>query len=437
VAAVAPLIYETRHAGWYLLLIKGVAVQQPGAYSEFKVNALPSHAVGTPFYAWSLTMNSTGTGSVVLCPLDGRRSSQELYVKFFIVNFTTITFYLHFVRRRDTHPDWALLFFFLAPLNLVFLYALAILVIFGRYGLGIFYSRLRHRRQSVSRDTLTTPLRWLFGKARCPPSLPDMEENTPPRPLTLSSATRSAVVNGAFLTQCAGCVFLYRRRRQHHAVTLVDQKIFEAATGGLIVGVLNTCRSFLLPTFNDFVPSNDNMTKMDRFALTCRDSYGRLFRGSDEASSLQLLIMKNAVISFIVLILSMDTGLFSKYHMLYDRLRDRYRENPAYLIIFCYPTLMYAGIILFLFYEKLKERGSCNMLTKYPLLLLIICSVPAVLAFALIMIVSYGIFYVLCMWILSYVSAFDQVVRLSATPQNVTCPLLWSDPVAQWVWALA
>ena len=47
------------------------------------------------------------------------------------------------------------------------------------------------------------------------------------------------------------------------------------------------------------------------------------------------------------------------------------------------------------------------------------------------------VFYVAYEWILSYVAAYRQIVELSATPQNVTCPLLWSDPVSQWIWALA
>jgi len=48
-----------------------------------------------------------------------------------------------------------------------------------------------------------------------------------------------------------------------------------------------------------------------------------------------------------------------------------------------------------------------------------------------------GLYALMFSWSMSYVLAFVEVANFSATPLKETCPLLWSDPVAQWVWGLA
>ena len=410
----------------------------------------------------SSKMNSTGSSlpdNDILCPLDNRRSSREVYLRFFVINFATLSFYLHFVRRRDgTYLAGNPSLFVLAPLNLVFRYTLGVL---GILGVFILYILINFPRQShldsVSRDTfLMTPLSWLFGKARIHDysALPasESEEDEPSRPP--SGYIGRLVVNGVFITQCVGSIFIYIRRRRHFAVTQLDEKVFGAALGGLVIGVLNICRSLSLPMFDEYVPSDhtaedsDNKTALDRFALFCRDSCRKpllAFNEFNEEYSHLLRFFKNLAITVLILLMTSDSGFFEGMHNLWAKLIERYNEDPAYVCtslgFVAFFSAVFGSIGPCIFYNEGKRTGQPNILNRYPFLLVILSPISGAVMIVFcaigVIVISAGAYALTISWSFSYLIAFNEAANLTTTPTNVSCPLLWSDPVAAWVWGLA
>lgn len=250
-----------------------------------------------------------------------------------------------------------------------------------------------------------------------------------------------------------GSIFLYARRRQRSAVTQLDQKVFETALGGLAVGVLNTCRSLSLPTFDEYVPSDDtttdsssSKTKIDRFALLCRDSCRKSLLAFDgEDAPHWARFFKNLYITAVILLLTADSDFFSGFYIFYAMSVERFHLDPdsSYVILglFAFMVAMIGGMIAYTIYRSEKEEGKRNMLNRYPVLMLILYPISVALTGVSIMIglvlIIAGVYALMVSWSMSYVRAFVEVANFTATPLNETCPLLWSDPVAQWVWGLA
>lgn len=125
-----------------------------------------------------------------------------------------------------------------------------------------------------------------------------------------------------------------------HAITLFDQKVFEAAIGGLVVGLLNTGRAFSPSIFDNFVPSNSNKTKMDRFVLFCRDSRRQSLLAFDEEAPHWLRLFKNIMIVSLISAISMNANLFFAFEVYQDLLL-----NPKSGAIWI--SVVFVGIIPF------------------------------------------------------------------------------------------
>jgi hypothetical protein len=107
---------------------------------------------------WPIKMSSgiptNGTATADLCPLDGRRSSTEMWVKLFVVHFTTISFFCHLLSIRK-EPIFT---------PKLILYILNPLVLFLHYGLALCAIILG--QCMCSNEGYQDPiqaLRWLFG----------------------------------------------------------------------------------------------------------------------------------------------------------------------------------------------------------------------------------------------------------------------------------
>jgi hypothetical protein len=76
-------------------------------------------------------MNSTFSDNLtgpILCPLDGRRTSKELYVKLAVVHFTTLTAFYYFLSiSKDPLLSFWPIIFALAPFNILIQYGTALL----------------------------------------------------------------------------------------------------------------------------------------------------------------------------------------------------------------------------------------------------------------------------------------------------------------------
>jgi len=407
-------------------------------------------------------MNSTvpsDPGGPILCPLDSRRSSKEVYLKLFVVIFTTLGFYFHLVRRRDgKYLGWSPLLYLLAPLNTVFRYLLGVLGIFFLYGLKVLYSYLKDGKNSVTRDTYITPLRWLFGKApvdgysRLPTSDRRLDSNDHDSnyQLTLEKVYKvvkmipKTLLIGAFITQCAGSIVLYNRRLHRDAVTMIDSRVFEFACGGLVVGVLTLSLSFKLPIFNRPIPDGEK-SKTDRFALFCRDSCREqllAFDTFDESYPHLLRFLKNAIIT-LIMSLVFDPDLIATFgNVLSRRSSSDEKSTNEFLVVVAILICPFGAVMPWAIYNGSKRKGDVRTRWRYRLLLFLLSPLSAILLYVFSIVFGlYGfiglVYAVGYKWTLYYVYALIQVSDLSRTPQNVTCPMLWSDPASEWIWGLA
>jgi hypothetical protein len=391
------------------------------------------------------TIPSNSTGAI-LCSLDGRRSPAELYVKLFVVHFITLGFFFHLARRRDgTYLGWNWMLYILAPLNIVVRYLFGLLGILILWGCKFLFSYVVHERQSESLESLYHPLRWLFGKAPDDgySALPTSDNGNEVPGDGLAKKIGKAFVNGVFLTQCAGAIFLYSRRHQRDAATFIDQRVFELACGGLVVGILNLGLSFNLPIFKDRVPE-DEKTIIDRFALFCRDSCSKHLLAFDEEYPHWLRFFKNLGISLIILLVTHDEDLYSAFSNIKEKFRIRSAEDPDILIIVFttvgLPIICGALYLPFQLYKEYQTNNPTATLSRHPFLRWIFSPIFAFLV-VLWMCVSFYVMVGLVFTIWSYVGfwffAFQQVRELSVAPADVACPMLWSDPLAEYIWWLA
>jgi hypothetical protein len=403
----------------------------------------------------SLSIPSNSTDSI-LCPYDNRRTSTELNVKFFIVTLTTLGFYFHLIRRRDgSYFSWSPLLYFIAPLNLVFRYVFAILGIFSFFGFVTLQDWLRDQSRSQKRwETVTTALRWLFG------TVPDDEIMYSTLPTTdanpedhesetcTTSAIGKLVMNGLFLTQCAGSIYLYNRRRQHNAVTKFDQRTFEFACAGLLVGIFNTALSFQLPIFRDPIPVGQDKTSLDRFALVCRDSCREKLLPSSKLwkGRYYLQFGKNLTISLIIWY-TFPPIEFAAYLKIFlsKKGEDAGSNSPtnwvgitvAFLLISILLFWFLQVLIIDFYVEKIRKKlpdgGTGWLGLLYP-----VVWIMTVIAGVMLLYFIFALFFVLLgSWIAWSILAIAEVSELSASPQTVACPQLWSDPVSEWIVWLA
>jgi hypothetical protein len=88
-----------------------------------------------------------------------------------------------------------------------------------------------------------------------------------------------SVLAAAFLAQCIGSIFLYCRRLQYSsdAITIVDQRAFELACGGLLVAILTLGTVAKFTIFHRTVPIDGSKTPVDRTVVQCRDTINTEF----------------------------------------------------------------------------------------------------------------------------------------------------------------
>ena len=115
----------------------------------------------------------------------------------------------------------------------------------------------------------------------------------------------------------------------------LDEKVFGAALGSLVVGLLNICRSLLLPIFDKYVPldyaaeNSDNKTALVRFALFCGDSCRKPLLAFNKGYPHLLRFLKNLAIAVLILLTTFDSGFFDYMHNLWATFVERFSEDPG------------------------------------------------------------------------------------------------------------
>ncbi len=380
----------------------------------------------------------------VLCPLDGRRTTTEVWVKLFIVYFTTITAYCH-LRSIRNEPILTpkLVFSFLVPLSPLIDMGLCLLalILAGAWNLIKVPDWRDHTNQDMDRLA-----RLVFGV--CAPASDrekeEEEEGLPqPNHARIASGWEEErngtiqfgrlIVVLAFLAQCIGTICMYSRRRSQNAVTHADQLIFELACGGLLTAVLTSLFILRVPLVTQRAPrlGRDDMTALEQFIA---------YRVRDELMVLSwpVRLVLSGVRSFLYLV------LMARFGTLWDLtslgavsavLRPPSQENwqNAFVVgAFRGPMILTTLYLLDAYPLGTPAREP------WPPPLVVFTAFGALISLWCVLSWLGSGFLVFLYYALSLRDVGNQAARLANWPVDVACPPeLWSDPLASWVWMLA
>jgi hypothetical protein len=79
-----------------------------------------------------------------------------------------------------------------------------------------------------------------------------------------------------------------------------------------------------------------------------------------------------------------------------------------------------------------ETKNSPRLCIQWP-----ISSILFVLFVFLLIGCVYSVLYVLFCYVAAWPLAFVEISTLAASPDDLACPMLWSDPMSQWIWWLA
>ncbi|KAL2855375.1 hypothetical protein BJY01DRAFT_243338 [Aspergillus pseudoustus] len=377
-------------------------------------------------------MEPAAVAPPVPCPLDSQRSMPGLILKLFVVNFVTLCFYFHCYHRREGRYltlDAAV--FFVAPLNTVLRYGVALLAIIGYACFGIVSSFRtnghNHRQKALKRSSRAVSS--LFGRNRSRDSHfyhPLDNAPSPPRTERIASRIGPVIPALGFITQCCGAIYLYNRRRQWNGATMIDQQIFQLACGGLLLGIISAGYTLRLPYFHEPIPdSRDTLLEQVVHVLRDQSDDEDLFRDEPAGVRRILYLLKSLAFAFIVQIIILRNRTFL----------DAYRDlvGPVWWL-----WVIVLGIVCGLAtysssttpapphglaaWERAVRAATlfCSFLTY--LLVTLVLAAGTVGAFG---------------WHLSfYVRLGLEAAELKNKPLNGPCPLLMADPKAEYIWWL-
>ena len=399
-------------------------------------------------------MNSTfpGTNStdIILCPLDNRRSSKELWVKLFVVHLTTIGAFCHILSvRREPIISWKLAFFILVPYSIFAYHILFLATILFAFG-HLFVDVILSKPSDEIKDSLWRAPRWLFGKVpdeaevgyEMLPSTEQVPVPTPERQSRWKKVGR-ILLACSFLAQCIGTTVLYARRRSHHAVTFADQRVFELGCTGIITALYWLADTIELPPFSKpTLAASDATTTLDKALVILRDCQAKPLLLADDDSPRLLSFFKNGAICFIILLIQQKIRLFHTVYAILTNAESSPDDSFIDFFVFIIGFSIGGVIAVFGCCGTPRSKTSMRLGRKRskddtrPWWLFLCCPIGLVVLWFPALVFLGGII-VFIMGPIDWVNIADQISVLNSWPTNTSCPLLWSDPVANWIWALA
>lgn len=401
-----------------------------------------------------------------LCPLDDRRSAAEIWLKLAVVHFTTMTAYCHLLSMRG-EPTRAIctktMLFLFCPGSIIIQHILAILAFVGAYVVVQF---INLKDSTPLQLPLKRALVILFGRIdRC--SSQSALRNSDGRRSVIKTIGRLTVVL-ALTTQSIGSCIIFVRRHKHDAATLGDWRVLELAIAALLISLLTVVYLLWEPTLR--LSPHETAQLSHHRHRTYLDAVLLYLRGmpaptdSDACESIRARFRQD----FIRIVLDAPTiiGIFCTQPWIARRemvrvLRSflpgglvgvlsifgcdgcgiRAENKPmeavcqaAFFVTTVSPSTM---LVLTASANTLRKRKRIG----WPQALL------QVLGFILIGLLSWGLLALI--FVLSYIMAapsftfislvldlIEQLELLAAWPTDLECPLLWSDPKANFLWHL-
>ena len=187
-------------------------------------------------------MNSIHPTGEVPCPLEGRRTPRELYVKLCVVHFTVLTAYAHLMHLRREPRAWLTYpLMLISPLGGVM--SLAVLPL-----AALAIQAIRFRFDGA---ILAQSVGVLFGRiephhdSQPAPALPQATSKWPPK-LSYKVLRRVALLL-ALLAQCLASVWLFARRVARGSDAQYDYRVLQLAALGICVALASIIQLVFRP----------------------------------------------------------------------------------------------------------------------------------------------------------------------------------------------
>lgn len=413
---------------------------------------------------------------VELCPLDDRRTREEILLKVAVVHFTTMTAYCHLLSIRGESTGIIcrkMLYFFLCPASIIIRHILAVLFLLGT---SILVRLTNTQSSAMLQASLERGPAILFGRIDRPISKSRRRSKEKGDSLKLIGRV---VVALALAAQCIGSCIIFARRYERDAATWGDWLVVELAAAGLLTSLLTVVyllwesRLRLSPRHLHDLSHGCQRTYLDVALLFLRDV--PVPRGSPPCKHDMKLptgfvgeytrIVFNAPILFGVycarpskarqaMVFGVRNFLFGGLIGLLDRSGSWAvpSQESGLVTIIRFSVLQLSvflgvpSLVLFLvvgvgedFWKKWKDirswQARLRWLTDKLITSLCIWASFAVVWCLLIFIVQLPVD--ILFMAVSRISDFVlQLKVLAVWPTSLECPLLWSDPTANFLWHL-
>lgn len=409
-----------------------------------------------------------------LCPLEDRRSAAELSLKLAVVHFTTITAYCHLLSMRGEPTKVIckkITVFFIFPGFIIVQHVMAILAIFSAF-VWVRFKKLQD--STLLRSSLKRAPFILFGAIDQHDSQSRVHSSD--EESKVKTIGRVIVVL-ALSAQCIGSCIIFARRYQHDATTIGDWRVLELAIAALLISLLTVVHLLWHPAQRASLKSHNNhLTYLDATLLyhwglgvltlvdsdPSKDPRRKWLRESIRiffnvpttfgAYWLQPWEVRKPIMQLMQLFFSGGlvgmTGIFDYKSAFCDECSSTGRlvfEIIASLnqIVFFTMTLISSAILLLVvsvnaFPGKWRVVRWWWVLLRMLVLILLgplSWALDSILCFLFFVAISFPVWN-LILFLSQIGHSVVQLIRLANWPTDLECPLLWSDPDANFLWHL-
>lgn len=355
-----------------------------------------------------------------LCSLYGRRSSKEVWMKLFVVHLVTIAAFCHVLNlRRERILGSKLALYLLIPSTFLLAHVLAFLLLTAGVLVWIISKRPSRLGESLKRAP-----RLFLGSAPASDDADEVGHEDVEREPLLKMGGRFLLAC-AFLTQCCGTVALFVRRQEHKAVTGADMRMLEVACTGILTAIYWMSIIARVPAYvsSILIISDEETTDLDDLMLRLRGY------NPDPLQHVWRTRVNRFLGNYYLCVFSLILKLVSVFDTAPP---DKTKTGnfsmtlnwTNYLIPFGvkFVGCLFTGVYL-LFGLKGEDLYPASNFGRAMIVFLLFTQSQALIV----------IWYLGGEWY--YIG--DQLKELEGWPVDKACPLLWSDPAANWIWAIS
>jgi hypothetical protein len=344
-------------------------------------------------------------------------------MKLFVDHFITIAAFCHVVNvRKERILGSKFALYLLIPSTFLLAHVLAFLLLTAGAVSWLLFNRPRRLGESLKRPP------WLFlGSAPVYEDASEAGREDEERELLLKIGGRFLGAC-AFLTQCSGTVALFLRRQKHHAVTWAEIRILEVACTGILTAIYWMLIAARVPAYVQpiLAVSDDDKTDLDEVLLW--------LRGYNPAPAQHMWatrvirFLRNYYLCVFALIIKLvyvpDADPPKKTKIIGFNITTIILRWINYFLPFAMMIGGYIIAIRYLFGEPPVPAGWCptsRSATGFLIFFLFSQSMAPVVLYYLVM---------------EWKQIANQLHELEGWSADKACPLLWSDPAANWIWAI-